>query len=296
MAFNGSGVFTVDAVGNPVQDGLVIDSAVHNDTMDELAAGLSQTICRDGQSTITQNIPFNSQRITGLGNGLALTDAMTIAQGMQNYGKYVLTVGGTANAITLTPSPAITGYTAGAEFVFMATATNTSTVTVNVSSLGVKDVRKPGAIALTASDIVSGQLVRLVYDGTWFIIMSPMYAEGVWTPSVGGTATYTTQTGRWTKNGRAVTIMGLLTINTIGTGSTSQISGAPFTSLNLIDQPLYVADFASLATNVVWIAAHINSNATTIDLRNLTAAGASATSSALLGNGASVLIGGTYFI
>ena len=55
------------------------------------------------------------------------------------------------------------------------------------------------------------------------------YEEGTWTPSVGGTATYTTQTGVYTKIGRQVTIWADLTILLIGTGSTSQISGNPFT-------------------------------------------------------------------
>ena len=55
------------------------------------------------------------------------------------------------------------------------------------------------------------------------------YEEGTWTPSVGGTATYTTQEGFYTRIGRQVTIWADLTILLIGTGSTSQISGNPFT-------------------------------------------------------------------
>jgi hypothetical protein len=56
------------------------------------------------------------------------------------------------------------------------------------------------------------------------------YEEGVWTPAVGGTATYTTQTGHYTKIGRLVTVSFTLKVNVLGTGSTTQISGLPFST------------------------------------------------------------------
>jgi hypothetical protein len=56
------------------------------------------------------------------------------------------------------------------------------------------------------------------------------YEEGTWTPSVGGTATYFSQTGKYTKIGNMVSIYCLMRINAIGTGSTTTISGLPFTS------------------------------------------------------------------
>jgi hypothetical protein len=48
------------------------------------------------------------------------------------------------------------------------------------------------------------------------------YEEGTWTPSLGGTATYLAQGGRYTKIGRIVNFQGVLYINLIGTGSTTQ--------------------------------------------------------------------------
>jgi hypothetical protein len=55
------------------------------------------------------------------------------------------------------------------------------------------------------------------------------YEEGTWTPSVGGTATYTAQQGKYTKVGRMVTVRFYMAINNIGTGSTgSYFSGLPF--------------------------------------------------------------------
>jgi hypothetical protein len=55
------------------------------------------------------------------------------------------------------------------------------------------------------------------------------YEEGTWTPSVGGTATYTQQQGSYIKVGRLVTVSFDMAILLLGTGSTSGISGLPFT-------------------------------------------------------------------
>jgi len=59
------------------------------------------------------------------------------------------------------------------------------------------------------------------------------YEEGTWTPSLGGTATYNIQTGTYVKIGRQVTVYCALRSNSIGTGSTTTISGLPFTCVDV---------------------------------------------------------------
>ena len=54
------------------------------------------------------------------------------------------------------------------------------------------------------------------------------YEEGTWTPSIGGNATYTTQSGYYRKIGSLVFISAYVLINSKGTGSDSVISGLPF--------------------------------------------------------------------
>jgi hypothetical protein len=79
------------------------------------------------------------------------------------------TIGGTANAVTCTPSPAITSYIEDTIFEIEPASNNTSGVTLNVSGLGALDVVKPsGGIttALVADDWRTGQKVQAVYDGT----------------------------------------------------------------------------------------------------------------------------------
>ena len=169
MSYNGSGAFVINSTGEPAVANTLITAAIHNALTADLATGLSTAICKDGQTTITQNIPFNGKKITGLGAATARTDAASLASMQDNTGLYV-TVGGTANAITLTPSPAITAYAVGQRFFFLATATNTSTVTIAISGLSALAVNSLGATALAAGDIISGDLVQVAHDGTRLIL------------------------------------------------------------------------------------------------------------------------------
>ena len=121
------------------------------------------------------------------------------------------------------------------------------------------------------------------------------YEEGTWTPSLGGSATYVTQTGTYTKKGREVTVRCLLTVNAIGTGSTGTISGLPFTAASS-DFALSVGDFTNLANNVVMLVARVNSSATTIKLEGLSAATTSPNVTAVFGSGTYVLLTGTYHV
>lgn len=87
----------------------------------------------------------------------------------QNGTPIYATGAGTANAQTLTLSPAITAYAAGQGFRFKAGATNTGAATLNVNGKGAKSIKKGnGTVALVAGDITSGQIIHVAYDGTNF--------------------------------------------------------------------------------------------------------------------------------
>jgi hypothetical protein len=171
MARNGSGVYNLPA-GQPVVTGTTISSTTFNTLTSDLATALTNSVAVNGESVITANIPMSSYKITGIGAATARTDAASLANAQDGTGVYVSTVGGTADVITLTPSPAITSYTAGQTFAFIASGTITTNVTVNVSGLGAKDLTRNGTTALVAGDIVSGSLVHIRYDGTRFQTVS----------------------------------------------------------------------------------------------------------------------------
>jgi hypothetical protein len=109
------------------------------------------------------------------------------------------------------------------------------------------------------------------------------YESGTWTPTVGGTATYSSQTGTYTKIGRFVCCEFDLLISSIGTGSVGSISGLPFTSTGTTNgKGGSVGYFSGLANNFVFVTLRIDSNSNTIGLANLTAANSVLSTSATL--------------
>jgi hypothetical protein len=96
------------------------------------------------------------------------------------------------------------------------------------------------------------------------------YEEGTWTPSVGGTATYTSQSGTYTKIGRMVFITCSITINSIGTGSAYIISGLPFTAA--AEGAITVSNWSDSASSYVYLVGGVDSGASTLSIRGATAA------------------------
>lgn len=119
------------------------------------------------------------------------------------------------------------------------------------------------------------------------------YEEGNWTPSVGGNATYTSQIGRYTKIGNLVTVRCLMYVNVLGTGSTSVISGLPFTSGDGTN-PTGAVLFTNLAVSCVSVVARIVNGGTSIFLNSLTAAGTSYSLAAILGNSSTIDVSISY--
>lgn len=352
MSLNGSGTAVINSAGQPVVATTLITAAAFNSLTADLATMISTCVMKDGQQTITQNIPFNDKKITGLAAASSRTDGASLATIQDGTGVYVATVAGTADAITLTPAPAITAYVAGQTFRFLASGANTGAVTVAISGLAAKAITKNGTVALVAGDIPTASMVTITYDGTRFILgtvassqslqlvggtltgalvgttgtfsgaVTPQalldisgasagqvkfpaaqnasaesntlddYEEGNWTPSVGGTATYTIQTGRYTKIGRQVTVTCQLQINVLGTGSTFMVSGLPFTFIGTGSGAVY---FTGSATSVTTITALL-ANTTDVVLYSLAAAGASMALNAIFANSTLVNFTVTYFV
>ena len=116
------------------------------------------------------------------------------------------------------------------------------------------------------------------------------YEEGTFTPSIGGTATYTTQTGRYTKVGDRVFVTMRLTVLLVGTGSTDTISGLPFT-VGSLASPVYVGYFANLALSPIYISGYANNASSTVTMTGVTTASATITNGfAVIGNTADLVI------
>ena len=177
MSFNGSGTFLINTAGQPVVSGTVISSTAFNALTADLATGLSTAITKDGQTTVTANIPMSTYKFTGLGVGSAATDSANLSQVQSTVTKLLNSVSG-ADTITATASPTLAAYAAGQMFYFVAAGDNTTSVTLNIDALGAKAVTRDGSTALVAADIKSGEVIVVVYDGTRFQVVSQLNSAG----------------------------------------------------------------------------------------------------------------------
>jgi len=316
MPYNGSGSFSPPGASFPAVAGTLIEAAKFNSVINDIATGLSTAITKDGQTTVTANIPLGGFKLTGLGAGSASTDSVRMSQLQNGAGAVLGTIAGT-NTITAVASPVITAYASGQRFVFTPANTNSGATTINIDGLGAKNVYLRNA-ACTGGELVQNVPAEILYDGTQFQIVSTgalvtttttqaltnktinfgqttlsYYGEGTWTPTLGGTATYTTQTGIYTRVGRLINCQCELTVNSLGTGSTSTVTGLPFTVNGTASGQ--VGTFNSLAVNVLGFWCYATS--TLVTFQSLTAAGVSATNSpAIFGNGAAIRFSVTFHI
>ena len=119
------------------------------------------------------------------------------------------------------------------------------------------------------------------------------YEEGTWTPSVGGTATYTAQTGTYTRIGRQVTLIFDMTILLLGTGSNFTITGLPFSAASQTGGS--ISYFGALATSVTFLSIQLNGS----NLRFISTTTSSTTATnhpAIFGDSARVAGTVTYFV
>jgi len=99
------------------------------------------------------------------------------------------------------------------------------------------------------------------------------YEEGTWTPSVGGTATYSSRTGTYTKIGRQVTAWFDVTILLIGTGGGS-LSGLPFTNTSSLPGVGGIGYFSSLVSSFVIVNPIVPGSGVIVTFETATAAAA----------------------
>jgi len=130
-----------------------------------------------------------------------------------DWRNYTVTSTGSANAYVLTYSVAPDAYYTGQRFAFKTNFSVTGSATVNVNSLGAKTIKKLVAGALTdlsSGDIVSGDYIDLVYDGTYLVWVNK------------GTAS--APSGSITASGYTQTTSRLLGRTTASTGAIEEIS------------------------------------------------------------------------
>lgn len=114
------------------------------------------------------------------------------------------TSGGTANAQTVTMSPAPSSLYTGMRIKFIVGTLNTGATTLNPNGLGATAIKAPDGDALIGGELPAGHVADVVYNGTNFLLLNPYNNPVSFTPTGGGvnslTFTVTTNTlSRYTK-------------------------------------------------------------------------------------------------
>ncbi len=79
MSRNGAGTYNLPA-GNPVVTGTTISSTWANNTLSDMASALTQSVAKDGQTVMTNNLPMGGFKLTNLAAGTNAGDSLRYQQ------------------------------------------------------------------------------------------------------------------------------------------------------------------------------------------------------------------------
>jgi hypothetical protein len=226
MSRNGSGVYTLPA-GNPVVSGTVIATSWANNTMNDLAAAITDSVAADGQTPMTGSLNLNSNKIVNLATGTVATDGINYAQfNTPTFGGAVVC----SSTLTVTGATALNGGLA---------VTGNTTVTGNGSFTG--DGSFGGNLAVNGT----GQIK--VPNGTT--------AQRSATPTVGSVRFNTTlQTfeGYSTYSGQTIsTITNVTTVATLTTAADHNLTTGTFVTVSGATPAAYNGTFSITVVDAV---------------------------------------------
>ena len=158
MARDGAGNYS-----NPYPDfvaGTTIESAQIDANNADIAAALTASLAKDGQTVPTAHLPMNNFKHTGVGAASARTDYARADQVIGSVLDYAIDTG-TATAYAIAPSPGISAYVVGQRFALKAINANSGAdPTLAVNSLTAGIIYWPNGASLAAGDIpASAQVV-----------------------------------------------------------------------------------------------------------------------------------------
>lgn len=257
------------------------------------AGGHSLTLTTTGITNVT--LP-ESGTIISTSNTATLTNKTLTAPVLSGTVTGTYTLGGTPTISSPTiSSPTLSGTTAGTytlggtPTITNATLTGTTTLTGGtLTGSSIVDGTLTGTTSITNGTLAGTTVVSGALDtsasgaGIIFptLFGSPDsntlfdYEVGGWTPSLGGTASYTFRVGRYIKIGKLVYVFGRIAVNTRGTGSQTTVSGLPFTTANTTSGApgLVIQETTGLALSIVSVAGRFAVSGTTFFLYSRTAA------------------------
>ena len=271
-------VTTALIADDAVTTALIADDAVTTakvDTNIDIAGTLDVT----GATTLDDGLTVDNDGATVLTVDRATSDGTIID--VQKDGTTVGSIGAVADKIYI-------GSSAGGDTFLRL---NSNTVTPASSSGADRD-------AVINLGYSSGRFQNLFLSGGVYLGGTGSanylddYEEGSWTPNIGGNATYTNAQGTYTKIGNSVCGAFDITINALGTGSTTTLFGFPFTaSLGALGvNSGHVSFYTGLSNNVYSLDMYIIANTTSAYFTgHTTASGNIANSIGVWQNGTRIL-------
>ncbi len=123
-----------------------------------------QSVSLSGGAQVSGSGPTGATGASGA-NG---TNGQVLYTDVQNLTTVYGADSGTANTYVVTPTHAPSSLTAPLMVIFKVGNANTGASTLNINGLGAKPLTKNGTAALVLGDLLAGQIVTAVYDGTEF--------------------------------------------------------------------------------------------------------------------------------
>lgn len=214
--------------------GLVVGDVIQFTTSGALPTGLSLAT---NYYVISTGFGVNSFEVSATRGGSAVNTSGT-QSGTQTIARPV-------NTYEATFSPIPVALVAGAEYELKTNFTNTGIAGANLANLGVYNIVKNGSVALSAGDILSGQIIKVKFDGTNLQLLSPVIIQ---TPSF--------------------QLLSTISVNAVSVASGSLTSLADFTGLLGDTDDDYMLEFelaASASTTnatVAFLALRFNGDST----------------------------------
>lgn len=295
--------------------------STYNTNNTAIEAALENTLSRDGTApnAMGANLDMDSHLIRNLSDGTLSADAVNLRQLQATTGTAAAFPSQTGNANkVLKTDGTVVGWEKPQDIANSNTPAGNivaTTIQTAINELDTEKAADSSVVHLAGTETITGAktvsatlsmqaLIDLSHASAGQVkfpaVQNPSadvntlddYEEGTWTPSVGGTATYTTQTGTYVKIGKVVFVQCILTINVLGTGSNSTISGLPFSAA--ATTPASVRLLGPSAVAITSVYANIQSSS--IALSGFTAAATAPDTSQILTNSTQIHVSGFYSV
>lgn len=167
-------VTNADRVIINIDPSIVYVTKEYVDNKDDTHANIKATTAQYGHTKLLNSVTSTANDLAATPNAVktAYDKASSVETNATNHAKdtvlhtYYNTAGGSANAKTVTLSPAPVGLVDGMAVVFKNTTANTGAVTLNVNNLGAKAIVKANGKALSANNLAVNGIYTVRYNAT----------------------------------------------------------------------------------------------------------------------------------